>query len=65
MESQKNRLRDLKSTRDSSGDRRAGSVGERPELAGSRDNDERSAKSKRVHSTVDDEVPGAGPTLDE
>jgi len=47
MESKKTVIRNLKSDPDSEGDRQAGSVGERPELAGSRDSGDRSVPSKR------------------
>jgi hypothetical protein len=53
MESKKSKIRDLKSAPDSEGDRRAGSVGERPELAGSRDSGDRSVGSKRTESDSD------------
>ncbi|MFL6450260.1 MAG: hypothetical protein ACJ746_21660 [Bryobacteraceae bacterium] len=62
MESRKTVMRDLKSNPDSAGDRRAGSVGERPELAGSRDNEDRSARSKRKRADID--VNSADPILD-
>jgi len=53
MESRKSLIRDLKSAPDSEGDRRGGSVGERPELAGSRDSGDRSVGSKRSDSDSD------------
>jgi hypothetical protein len=46
MDSKKTTIRKVKSDSDSEGDRRAGSVGERPELAGSRDSGDRPAPSK-------------------
>jgi hypothetical protein len=62
MESKKTVLRNLKSDPDSTGDRRAGSVGERPELAGSRDSDRRSVGSKRTEADLD--VNSTDPILD-
>ena len=53
MESKKSVIRNLKSEPDSEGDRRAGSVGERPELAGSRDSGDRSVGSKHTGSESD------------
>ncbi len=61
MESKKSLMRDLKSAPDSEGDRRAGSVGEKPELAGSRDSADRSGKSRRAES--DSEASSSDPIL--
>jgi hypothetical protein len=47
MGSEKSIRREYKSESNSSGDRRAGSVGERPELAGSRDNADRSSEAEQ------------------
>lgn len=60
MESEKSLERDTKSVPDSAGDRRTGSVGERPELAGSRDSDARSpgTKHKSEEQAVEDEIAG-------
>lgn len=60
MDSEKSAGREAKSTPESSGDRRTGSVGERPDLAGSRDSGDRSvgsSKKKSSHS-IDDEIAG-------
>jgi hypothetical protein len=54
MESKKKAIRDVKSDPDSTGDRRAGSVGERPELARSRDSGERSVGSKRNETDLEE-----------
>jgi hypothetical protein len=60
MASRKTAIRNLESAPDSEGDRRAGSVGERPELAGSRDKEGRSAGSKRseadLHASAPDPI---------
>ena len=57
MKSRKSAIREVKSEADSSGDRRAGSVGERPELAGSRDNGDRSVGSRKAsRHSIDDEI---------
>jgi hypothetical protein len=59
MDSEKTKRRADESVPESSGDRRAGSVGERPELAGSRDSGDRSAGShKRGKHSVEDEIAG-------
>ncbi len=58
MDSEKSRRREEKSSSESTGDRRTGSVGERPDLAGSRDDGDRSVGSHgktRKHS-IEDEI---------
>jgi hypothetical protein len=67
MKSTKSAMREAKSEAESGGDRRAGSVGERPELAGSRDSGNRSVGSRksRGHS-VEEEISDqsdSGPVL--
>lgn len=60
MSSRKTEIRDDESAKDSSGDRGAGSVGERPDLAGSRDSGNRTPGSHRKsgHHTIEDEISG-------
>ncbi len=59
MDSKKSDLRNEKSAESSAGDRRAGSVGERPDLAGSRDSGDRSGtRSKTRKHAIEDEIAG-------
>jgi hypothetical protein len=59
MTSKKSAERKLKSIATSGGDRRTGSVGERPELAGSRDDGDRSiGASKKRGPSIEDEIAG-------
>jgi len=63
MDSKKTAIRNVKSDSDSEGDRRTGSVGERPELAGSRDSGDRPGPSKHKgadsHSSTPDPILGS------
>ena len=54
MTSKKSQRRAMKSSEDSAGDRRSGSVGERPALAGSRDSDGRRTESDPAVSKGED-----------
>lgn len=62
MSSEKSAIRTSKSVEDSSGDRRAGSVGENPELAASRDNGERSVGSGSQSPKTQKAHVGSDPT---
>ncbi len=59
MDSKKSDLRDEKSAEHSAGDRRGGSVGERPDLAGSRDSGDRTSTSSNTRKhAIEDEIAG-------
>jgi hypothetical protein len=60
MELEKLAERERQSGSESSGDRRAGSVGERGDLAGSRDSGDRSVGSSKKNGShsIDDEISG-------
>ncbi len=57
MESEKSAIRKEKSESESAGDRRTGSVGERPDLAASRDSGNHTVGSRKKHS-IQEELDG-------
>lgn len=59
MHSEKDAMRHEKSETSSAGDRRTGSVGERPDLAGSRDSGNHSVGSRSKKHSIEEELDGS------